>query len=101
MQHGGFATTVIAIASLGLAATVTMFSVTDQILLRPLPYPEPERIVTFWETRAPEDELLDVAPANFLDWRERARSFEHFAGVEPWSLDILAEPRPEVWSASK
>ena len=53
VQHGGFATTVIAIASLGLAATVTMFSVTDQILLRPLPYPQPERIVTFWETRAP------------------------------------------------
>ena len=51
VQHGGFATTVIAHPGLGLAATVTMFSVTDQILLRPLPYPAAERIVTVWETR--------------------------------------------------
>ena len=52
-QHGGFAVTAIGILALGLAATVTMFSVTDQILLRPLPYPDPDRIVTVWETRAP------------------------------------------------
>ena len=38
-QHAGFAVTAIGILALGLAATVTMFSVTDQILLRPLPYP--------------------------------------------------------------
>jgi putative ABC transport system permease protein len=101
VQHSGFATTVIAIASLGLAATVTMFSVTDQILLRPLPYPQPERIVTFFETRGPEREPDDVAPGNFLDWRERSRSFDFFAGVEPWSLDIFNGPRPEVWSATK
>ena len=44
----------IGILALGLAATVTMFSVTDQILLRPLPYPDSDRIVTVWETRAPD-----------------------------------------------
>jgi putative ABC transport system permease protein len=100
-QHGGFAVTVIGIASLGLAATVTMFSVTDQILLRRLPYPEADRIVTLWETRAPSDEPLDVAPGNFIDWHERARSFDYLAGVDPWAIDIQAKPRPEVWSATK
>ena len=101
VQHSGFAVTVIGIASLGLAATVTMFSVTDQILLRPLPYPDADRIVTIWETRLPSDEPLDVAPANFIDWHERARSFEYLAGIDPWAIDIQAKPRPEVWSATK
>ena len=43
-QHGGFAATAIGILSIGLAATVTMFSVTDQILLRPLPYPAADQM---------------------------------------------------------
>src|SRR5688500_2148412 len=46
LQHSGFAATTVGILAVGLAATVTMFSVTDQILLRPLPYPNPDRIVT-------------------------------------------------------
>jgi putative ABC transport system permease protein len=101
VQHGGFALTAIGILALGLAATVTMFSVTDQVLLRPLPYPDSDRIVTVWETRAPADEPLEVAPGNLLDWRERAQSFEYLAGVEPWSLDVVANPRPEVWFSAK
>jgi putative ABC transport system permease protein len=100
-QHAGFAVSAVSILALGLAAAVTMFSVSDQVLLRPLPYPQPERIVTLWETRAPDETPLDVAPANFLDWRERQRSFEHIAGVEPWSLDVIGDPRPEVWFAAK
>ncbi len=100
-EHRAFAVTAIGILALGLAATVTMFSVTDQILLRPLPYPDADRIVTLWETRAPSDEALEVAPGNLLDWRQRATSFEHLAGVDPWSLDIDGTSRPEVWFAAK
>jgi hypothetical protein len=100
-QHNAFAVTAITILSLGLAATVTMFSVTDQILLRPLPYPQADRIVTVWETRAPEAEPLEVSPGNFLDWRARAQSFDHLAGVEPYSIDVAANPRPEVWFGAK
>jgi putative ABC transport system permease protein len=100
-RHSAFAVTAISILSLGLAATVTMFSVTDQILLRPLPYPDPDRIVTVWETRAPDTAPLEVSPGNLLDWRDRARSFEHLAGVAPNSIDVAAEPRPEVWFAAK
>jgi predicted permease len=101
VEHGGFALTAIGILALGLAATVTMFSVSDQILLRPLAYPNPDRIVTVWETRAPSSEPLEPAPGNFLDWRERTRSFEHLAGIDPWALDVAAEPRPEVWFSAK
>ena len=101
LQHGGFALTTIAILGVGIAATVTMFSVTDQIILRQLPYPTSERIVTLKETRAPSDELLDVAPGNVLDWRARAKSFEYLAAIEPWAMDIMTNPRPEIWSSTK
>jgi predicted permease len=100
-QHGGFAFTAIGILAVGLAATVTMFSVTDQILLRPLPYSDPDRIVTVWETNADVPEPQDVAPGNFLDWRERARSFEFIAGINPHALDVKGESRPEVWFSAK
>ena len=100
-QHGGFAATTISILALGLASTVTMFSVADQILLRPLPYPDSHRVVTVWETRASDSQPLEVAPGNLLDWRQRAESFDYLAGVEPWALDVKGDPRPEVWFSAK
>jgi putative ABC transport system permease protein len=101
LQHSGFAVSAIGILSLGLAATITMFSVTDQVLLRPLPYPGADRIVTIWETRAGSDDPLEVSPGNLLDWRERAKSFEYLVGVEPWAFDVYADARPEVWFSAK
>ena len=56
-------------------ASVTAFSVVSQILLRPLPYPDPDRIVTLWERQPSTPGRLDVAPGNFLDWRARATQF--------------------------
>jgi putative ABC transport system permease protein len=101
-QHTGFAAMTIGILSIGLAATVTMFSVTQQVLLRPLPYPDADRIVTLWETRAPSDELLEVSPGNLLEWRQRAHSsFAHVVGVDPFSLDVIGTSRPEVWFSAK
>jgi putative ABC transport system permease protein len=102
VQHTGFAVMTVGILALGLAATVTMFSVSDQILLRPLPYPDADRIVTVWETRAPDNTPLEVTPGNLLEWRERATSsFEYLAGIDPWSLDVIGGPRPEVWFAAQ
>jgi putative ABC transport system permease protein len=100
-RHAAVSAAPIAILALGLAATVAMFAVMDQVLLRPLPYPEPDRIVTLWETRQDSAERLEVAPANFLDWRERLRSFDLLAGVEPWSLDFVGGSRPEVFLGSQ
>ena len=101
-QHTGFAVMTIGILSIGLAATVTMFSVTDQVLLRPLPYPDADGIVTLWETRVPSDEPLEVSPGNLLEWRQRARSsFAQLAGVDPYSLDVIGNSRPEVWFSAR
>jgi predicted permease len=73
-----------AVLALGLAigSATLVFSVTDAVLLRPLRYPSPERLVMVWETQVRRGKLDNVvSPANFLHWREMARSFERLAAV--------------------
>jgi putative ABC transport system permease protein len=98
-QHAAFAITTIGILALSMAASVTAFSVVSQILLRPLPYADAERIVTLWERRPSTAGRGEVAPGNFLDWRARSTSFSHLAGVEPYSYDYLGADRPVVLKA--
>jgi putative ABC transport system permease protein len=96
-EHAGFATVAIGILALGMAGSIAAFSVVSQILLRPLPYPEPDRVVTLWERQPSTPGRLDVSPGNFLDWRQRATSFQFLAGAEPYSRDYSDGERPEVW----
>lgn len=98
-QHSGFAYTVVAILSLSMAASVVAFSVVSQILERPLPYPDADRVVTVWERQAANAGRNEVAPGNFMDWRARATSFSHLAAGDPWSYDYTSGDRPEVWRA--
>jgi putative ABC transport system permease protein len=100
-HQAGFALTTVGILALSMAASVTAFSVVSQILLRPLPYAEPDRIVTLFERLPSAPGRNDVAPGNFLDWRAQATSFSHLAGVEPYSYDYLGADQPRVAKAVK
>jgi putative ABC transport system permease protein len=74
--------TLAALATLTLAigATTAIFSVVHGVLLRPLPYHEPDRLVQLWETNPSRNWTeATIAPANLLDWRERNRVFEDIA----------------------
>ena len=100
-RQATFAITAVAILALSMASAVTAFSVVSQILLRPLPYHQPERIVTMFERVPDTPGRNDVAPGNFLDWRDRAKSFTQLAGVEPYSYDYTGGDRPVVAKAVK
>lgn len=76
-QAPGFTAGVVATLALGMGATTAIFSLASAVLLRPLPYPEPERLVSAGQ--AYEDGLAGVGEPKFLFWRERARSFEALA----------------------
>ena len=67
-------TTIVSL-SLGIGAVAAVFSVFDGVLLRPLPYPQPERLVMIWERSRQSGEDRRVAPANFVDWRATATAF--------------------------
>lgn len=96
-RNPGFTATTVLTLTLAISATTATFSVVDAVLLQPPSFPEPERLVTLWETD-PENRNrpTEVAPANFLDWREQARSFEHVAALQPYSVDLTGADEPEV-----
>ena len=97
----GFTAATVVTLTVGIGATATVFSVVDAVLLQPPPFPDPRRLVTLWETDPGDgDRATDVAPANFLDWRAQATSFEEVAAIEPYSFDVTGPGEPEVLYAS-
>jgi len=88
-QNPGFAAAAIITLALGIGANTAIFSICDAVLFQPLPYAEPDRVVTLWE-RMSNGKLSTVAPANFVDWREVCRSFSDVAAVNSSSF-ILGE----------
>ncbi len=87
-RNPAFAATVVLTLALGIGANTAIFSVYDAVLLKPLPYADPERIVTLWEQQRSEN-LGTVAPANFVDWRAQTNSFSEMAALQPFSNFIL------------
>ena len=82
---------VIALA-LGIGATSAIFSVVRGVILKPLPYRDPERIVAIWEHRVDRNRPRNViASANFVAWRERNKSFELLGMVGPSRQNIVLE----------
>ena len=91
-----FAAIAILTLALGIGANTTIFSVVNGVLLKPLPYPNPGRLVTLWESHPAYGPFLTVAPANFYDWRAQSTSFEMMAALDPYPDFILTgtgEPR--------
>ena len=85
-QRPGFTAIVVLTLALGIGANTAMFTVINGVLLRPLPFGAPDRIVMIWENdRLNAKPRYPVAPANFKDWREQTRAFEQLAAFREGS----------------
>jgi len=77
-RRPAFALTAILTVAVGIGANAALFGVIYSVLLRPLPYPNPDRLVQIWETH-PTLHQLQVTVPDFNDWRTQSRSFEQLA----------------------
>jgi putative ABC transport system permease protein len=85
LKNPGFTLVAVLTLSLGIGANTAIFSVVNAVLLRPLPFAEPERLVWLWDTQP----QLPTAPASlpdFLDWKAQNQSFEHLAAFQSGSM---------------
>src|SRR5881296_2559172 len=82
-KNPAFTAAVVLTLALGIGANTAIFSVCNAVLLRPLPYSEPGRIVMLWE-HPRGGTPHTVAPANFVDWRDQTHSFSEVAALSPF-----------------
>ena len=90
----GFTVVALLTLALGIGATTAIFSVVDGILLRPLPYPDPERIVRILNTTTANREADNFSAADYLDYKSASRSFEAFAGYRQDVVDLTGGTEP-------
>jgi len=93
-KNPGFTTVAVLTLALGIGANTAIFSVVNAVLLRPLPYPEPSRLVTLYESTR-EFTRGSVAYPNFLDWRRESRSFTDIAVYRSDDVILTGSGQPE------
>jgi predicted permease len=94
-KNPGFTVVAVLTLALGVGANAAIFSVVDAILLRPLPYPEPTRLVRVWESKPSRGAFKNVVnPFNFLDWREKSHAFQAMAAVIASTHNLNAKGQP-------
>ncbi|HWC96448.1 MAG TPA: ABC transporter permease [Candidatus Sulfopaludibacter sp.] len=93
MMRKNLAFTGLALAALalGIGATTAIFSVVNSVLLRPLPFPDPARLVMIWENPPHSSHNNRVQSGNFLAWRERNRSFQDIAAMFQMGVNVEGE----------
>lgn len=96
----GFAAAGIGVMALGIGANAAIFSVVNAVLLRPMPFPEPDRLVKIYHVppaqSMPGMKLFGVSPANYLDWRAQGSSFDGMAAYQARTFAMTGLDRPDV-----
>ena len=90
----GFTAAALVTLTLGIGANAAVFTIVDTVLLRPLPYADPDRLVTVGD-RNPEGFSSNVGFATVLDWRERSQTIESFAMMRSWLPTLVSNGEAE------
>ncbi len=95
----GFTAVAVLVLALGIGANTAIFSVVNAVLLRPLPFDQPNRLVHLWhvppQASFPGMTIFTVSPANFLDWRSQSHSFEGMSAYGFGRYTLTGSGQPE------
>src|SRR4249919_996540 len=94
LRSPGFTAIAITTLALGIGATAAIFSFVNAVLLKPLPYPHPEQIVSVGEKR-PDGFSNPISTLNFLDWERQNRCFEYLAALAFDKVTLTGSDRPQ------
>ncbi len=94
-KNPGFTLIAVFTLALGSGANTAIFSVVNTVLLRPLPFKEPERLMMIRETKLPQFPEFSVAPGNFLDWKKQNSMFERLVAIGPAKMNLIGTGDPE------
>ena len=96
LKAPGFTATVVLVLALGIGTNSALFSVVNAVLLRPVPWKDPDRIVSVWETNLKSgDNRVLVSSANYREWRDRSNVFESVAGWRFLYLNLTGRGEAE------
>jgi len=94
-RQPGMTATILLTLALGIGANTAVFSVVYAVLLRPLPYAQPERLAMLWEKRVREGVYDNsVSPADYLDWARLNTSFSSMAAYSATTMDLTGAGEP-------
>jgi predicted permease len=101
-RNPGFFAVAVAVLALGIGANTAIFSAVEAVLLRPLPYAEPSRLVMVWEDASFIGFALNTpAPANYVDWRAQNQVFTDMAATRFTTASLTGDDKPEQLSGRK
>jgi predicted permease len=96
LRRPAFTCIAVVTIALGIGATTAIFSVADNVLFKPLPFPNADRLVSVWEVRpALNRPRVEAAPLNYVDWERDSNSFEALAAFFHESMNLTGSGTPE------
>jgi len=95
LKNPGFTLIAVLTLALGIGANTIIFSVVNAVLLRPLPYRDPDRLAVIRETKLPETNDSQVSPGDFLDWRKQNTVFASLEAITVKDFNLVGEDDPE------
>jgi putative ABC transport system permease protein len=102
MRNPGFFAVAVAVLALGIGANTAIFSAVEAVLLRPLPYDHPDRLVMVWEDASFIGFALNTpAPANYVDWKTQNQVFTDMAATRYAGASLTGDGTPEQLSGRK
>jgi putative ABC transport system permease protein len=94
-RRPAFSVAIVLTVALAIASTTVAYAVVDGVLIEPLPYGTPDRLVAVWEHNPRGDETNVVSPANFVEWREQLPSLDAMAALIEFSSTLRGDEEPE------